>query len=941
MNIRKLFIALLVFAFAVVAPASAMTDFPNGVSSYGIPLPAGQHITSGSYFFVDSTHSTRRDAADHGGSWGKPFATLDFAIGRCAANSGAIIFLAANHAETLDSSVGTDIVFDVAGITVIGIGFGDDRPTFSWADEANATISVTAADIVLRNIVFDGSSTATDGPDDMFDINAAGFQLLDSEVIFADATEAATLVITGDANADRMKILRTRFYGTSAETGCDSAVTFTSTAEDIEIGWCTFTGDFAEAAIDTDQAITQINFHDLDIVNYQDDDHGILLDGAALGVIRNVNIGTNAYATAIDPGSCEVYNVLWYDDDHPGDNIAVSPLAVSTGAATLSATDLANIKTELTSARGPYYLATVTTGGTTTFADTAMAGFGTDYFETNWYACVIWDQSGASGAPEGECQDINAYNTTTGQFTVGSAFSTIETNDVILIKRREDMVIDSAPLDTTPLAGSLATFIAGGAGGQGTQLHTSKSLVDIIGTDGNTVQDTDDGIAGMLGVNDNDNAMATEQVVENNDGSMYERLEHLQALSDDVLAGLRMTGHDVGNVYYVDEAIGNTSYAGTSWVLAKATIVQGYDLTVDDKGDIVFVAPDHEETLAAATILFDEAGVMIIGLGSGEQMPMITMTAGASKVQVTGADVTIENIHFYSTTVDNVVTIDADASGLIVRGNRFTGSGAGHVLGIDLATTLSDIVIEDNYVYDLDTDGDAFVNVTAGAATNLVIRNNRIWGDYDDAAVNSDQTNLNIVIKDNVINNVNAGQHAIQLTNPATGYIHGNILSGTVPGAIFDPGSCIAFDNKIIESDVTDIPDRAYMEDGGWFYAVATFLLDGAANTDDLFTVTGTVEVKVYGSVTETLTVNSDTISIGTADSVALMIAATGGDAPMASGDIWTSATIAKSAAAPTTYILDDDNIAITQSGTNLADGTVVIHVFWRPLTEGASVIVI
>jgi len=149
----------------------------------------------------------------------------------------------------------------------------------------------------------------------------------------------------------------------------------------------------------------------------------------------------------------------------------------------------------------------------------------------------------------------------------------------------------------------------------------------------------------------------------------------------------------------------------------------------------------------------------------------------------------------------------------------------------------------------------------------------------------------------------------------------------------------LAFGNKIVESDKTDAPDNAWLEDGKWFYAEATFELDGAANTDNLFTVTGSVEVKVYGTVTETLTSHSDTIAIGTADSTTLLIAATGGDAPMTSGDTWTSATTAKSAASPTTYILDDDNIAITQSATNLADGTVVIHVYWRALTEGASVI--
>lgn len=441
----------------------------------------------------------------------------------------------------------------------------------------------------------------------------------------------------------------------------------------------------------------------------------------------------------------------------------------------------------------------------------------------------------------------------------------------------------------------------------------------------------------VLGINSANNDASTSSVLANADGSVVERLEHLQTMSDDILAKLRVAGYSIGNVYYVDNATGDSADNGTTWALAEDTLANGFNNTQDDKGDIVFIAPDHEETISAAVAL-DEAGVMIIGLGTGEQQPMITVDNANSEFQVTAQDITIENLHIYSTTADSTMLFDVDASGFTLRNCRFTESGAGHVLTIDLATTLSDIVIEGNNYYSTDTDGDAFINATAGAITNLVVRDNRIWGDFDLAGIYSNQVNVNILIRNNIIRNVQTGIHAVEFSGATTGYLHDNILAADTPGLILDPGSLLAFNNRIVESDMTDAPDRAMLEDG-WYYTSTSFELDATATTDAIFTVTGTVEVMVWGSVTETLTSHADTFACGTADSTTLLIAATAGNAPMTQGDTWTSATMAKSAASPSKYILDDDNISVTQSGANLADGTVLFHVYWRPLTEGASVV--
>jgi len=1100
--------------------------------------------TTGDIWYVDSGMTvTGGDTAGHGRNPISPCLTLDYCAAMATANNGDIVYVAAGHAETISAADGFDIT--IAGLRIVGLGEGGDRPAFTF-DETASTVAIGAANVTIENFQFiagvhaivlgiavedagdnftllnsvfpepsDGTYDFIDGID--LEDDANGVRIIGNEYYHTAAVGPEHFIEAGNGANDGLQIINNDIQGefsvaaiwsNDADLRCkilnnrvvqmtsgEFAIEFAGNATGFADGNRVFTN--AEATSATfgtmylgenltttttaksgapypvhDTGWTQLNATTLTAVQTS---MTAAIDADELDTLLKVASGTGASPTSVVQDSVIAHMIS--KDDPPVNTSyvnttdALEALSDKLGAFTADEgtdqddsvfSDLDLIQTDLdtlTAAMGPYYLATVTTGGTTTFIDTAMIGYGTNYFKTNWMACVIWDAGGGNVAPEGECQDITGYVTGTGQFTVAVAFTTTGTDDVIMIKRREDMAIDSALLDTTPLAGSLATFVAGGAAGQGTQLYGSKSLVDIIGTDGNTIQDTNDSIAGMLGVDDSDNTMATTSVVANDDGSVFERLEFIQGIggdkiivpvtaavidtthttalalgqyptgyfagdwsmvvlfdqaagkaapegeivdvtanvtatgalthaalasagaatgdiimlvrtadlgsammittsvladadgsnverleylaqmSEQVLAGMRASGRSIGNVYYVDDAGGNTSYSGLTWALAKALIVQGYDLTADDKGDIVFVAPDHEETLAAATTTLDEAGVTIVGLGTGEKMPMITMTAGASKINVTAADVTIEGIHFYSTTTDNVVTIDADASGLVVRGCQFTGTAAGHVLGIDLATTLKDIVIEDNFVYDLDTDGDAFINATAGAQTNLVIQNNRIWGDYDDAGIHSDAANLNTVIKGNTVNNVNAGQHAVQLSGASTGYIHNNILSATVPGAILDPGSCMAFDNKIVESDMTDAPDHAMMEDG-WYYSYKLYDLLGTAGTTALFTVTGTVEVLAYGEVTETLTSDAGTVALGGIDgNTVLLIAATGGNAPLSIGDVWTSATSASSASSPSKVIMADDDIGITESGENLNDGAIGIHCYWRPLEESASVV--
>jgi hypothetical protein len=87
-----------------------------------------------------------------GGTFQRPFRTLDFAIGQCTANRGDVIFVLPGHAETYSDA--TSLNLDVAGIAVIGMGSGSLMPKFTLDTADTTTIPVSAANIMLYNCEF-------------------------------------------------------------------------------------------------------------------------------------------------------------------------------------------------------------------------------------------------------------------------------------------------------------------------------------------------------------------------------------------------------------------------------------------------------------------------------------------------------------------------------------------------------------------------------------------------------------------------------------------------------------------------------------------------------------------------------------------------------------------------------------------------------------------
>lgn len=178
--------------------------FANGVNVRGLPL---LNTYGGSIFWVNSGNGSDGNK----GTFDRPFSTIDYAVGKCAANNGDIIMVKPGHTDTVSAADG--IAFDVAGVTVIGLGTGTARPTITLDTAATADINISAANVTLHNLVFTANFadvarflqvTAKHAHVDLCEFNEAGANLNWVDVV----------AMTGAANtADGFKFTRNKVVG--------------------------------------------------------------------------------------------------------------------------------------------------------------------------------------------------------------------------------------------------------------------------------------------------------------------------------------------------------------------------------------------------------------------------------------------------------------------------------------------------------------------------------------------------------------------------------------------------------------------------------------------------------------------------------------------------------------------------------------------------------
>lgn len=173
------------------------------------------------------------------------FATIDKAINSATASNGDIIYVMPGHTETISSA--TVLVPDVAGLTVIGLGRGADRPTLSFT-ATGSNIPISGASFSFSNFLL-----LTSGAIDVvaaITITGADCQLTDIEIRETGTTSQLVDAVIITTGGDRCQISNLKFLGDGGGDGTKTAISITAAVDGVRISDSWLYGEFGVAGIE-------------------------------------------------------------------------------------------------------------------------------------------------------------------------------------------------------------------------------------------------------------------------------------------------------------------------------------------------------------------------------------------------------------------------------------------------------------------------------------------------------------------------------------------------------------------------------------------------------------------------------------------------------------------------------------------------------------------
>jgi len=179
-----------------------LTAYPGLLAGFGAPyLNVSPVLTTGKVFFVDSSTGKSGNTGDDSL---RPMATLAQALAKTRASKGDYVICMPGHAETTSA-----IAMSKAGVRVIGMGIGRNRPTFTSDATAADVINVTAANCMLENIRVVGAASNCTA---LVDLSSAATDFIANRCQFDQAaTPLAGLTISGD----RFQLIDCTWMGTA------------------------------------------------------------------------------------------------------------------------------------------------------------------------------------------------------------------------------------------------------------------------------------------------------------------------------------------------------------------------------------------------------------------------------------------------------------------------------------------------------------------------------------------------------------------------------------------------------------------------------------------------------------------------------------------------------------------------------------------------------
>ena len=228
------------------------SNFPNGfvggVTIRGVPL---LQTHPGEVFWVNNSSTALAKGGVGGsdgndGSYRRPFSTVDYAIGKCTAGRGDIIFVMPGYTETISAAAGW--ACDVAGIAIVGLGSGTSKPTLTFS-ATGSDINISAANVTISNI---RCVSSVDSLGNFIDVDEAYATIHKCDFITGSATEALCFIDQA-TTYDGLIVSGCKFLQPTDPNGtggaADTGGVYLVDSEDILIENCTFRGQFESGII--------------------------------------------------------------------------------------------------------------------------------------------------------------------------------------------------------------------------------------------------------------------------------------------------------------------------------------------------------------------------------------------------------------------------------------------------------------------------------------------------------------------------------------------------------------------------------------------------------------------------------------------------------------------------------------------------------------------
>lgn len=145
--------------------------------------------------------------------------TINAALAKCRAGQNDIVVVLPGHTENVDSADDWDNL--VAGTTIVGLGTGNNRPTFTWST-ATSTVLFDVANVAISNCIFEmagpSGTTALTVADGII-VSAAGCSISNCKFhTEIDADQGAVFALRTTAAGDDLTVDCCQFYGSGDGT---------------------------------------------------------------------------------------------------------------------------------------------------------------------------------------------------------------------------------------------------------------------------------------------------------------------------------------------------------------------------------------------------------------------------------------------------------------------------------------------------------------------------------------------------------------------------------------------------------------------------------------------------------------------------------------------------------------------------------------------------